>query len=220
MRIVRSTIAGVFAAAALAAGSAAAAERREAVEVHEHVDPRHGHDRVYVDRGVTVAAVPHGAVVVRDGPNRYWFHGGVWYRPEGGRFVVIAPPVGVFVPVLPPFYTTLMLGGLAYYYANDAYYVWREPEHQYEVVDPPANVESAAVAPPASESVFIYPNKGQAPEQQAKDRYECHRWAVDQTGFDPTLNEGGVAADQVTAKRSDYQRAISACLEARDYTVR
>jgi hypothetical protein len=220
MRIVRSTIAGVFAAAALAAGSAAAAERREAVEVHEHVDARHGHDRVYVDRGVTVAAVPRGAVVVRDGPNRYWFHGGVWYRPEGGRFVVIAPPVGVFVPVLPPFYTTLMLGGLAYYYANDAYYVWREPEHQYEVVDPPANVESAAVAPPASESVFIYPNKGQAPEQQAKDRYECHRWAVDQTGFDPTLNEGGVAADQVTAKRSDYQRAISACLEARDYTVR
>jgi hypothetical protein len=220
MRIVRSTIAGVFAAAALAAGSAGAAERREAVEVHEHVDARHGHDRVYVDRGVTVAAVPRGAVVVRDGPNRYWFHGGVWYRPEGGRFVVIAPPVGVFVPVLPPFYTTLMLGGLAYYYANDAYYVWREPEHQYEVVDPPANVESAAVAPPASESVFIYPNKGQAPEQQAKDRYECHRWAVDQTGFDPTLNEGGVAADQVTAKRSDYQRAISACLEARDYTVR
>ncbi|HUL82281.1 MAG TPA: DUF6515 family protein [Gammaproteobacteria bacterium] len=220
MRIVRSTIAGVFAAAALAAGSAATAERREAVEVHEHVDARHGHDRVYIDRGVTVAAVPRGAVVVRDGPNRYWFHGGVWYRPEGGRFVVIAPPVGVFVPVLPPFYTTLMLGGLAYYYANDAYYVWREPEHQYEVVDPPANVESAAVAPPASESVFIYPNKGQAPEQQAKDRYECHRWAVDQTGFDPTLNEGGVAADQVTAKHSDYQRAMSACLEARDYTVR
>ena len=219
MRIVRSRVAALFAAAALAAGGAAAAERH-ADEVHEHLDSRHGHDRVYVDPGVAVAAVPHGAVVVRDGPNRYWFHGGVWYRPEGGRFVVIAPPVGVFVPVLPPFYTTLMLGGVAYYYANDAYYVWREPEHQYEVVDPPANVETAVVSPPASENVFIYPNKGQAPEQQAKDRYECHRWAVDQTGFDPTLNGGGVSADQATAKRSDYQRAMSACLEARDYTVR
>ena len=218
MRIVRSTIAGVFAAAALAAGSAATAERREAVEVHEHVDARHGHDRVYIDRGVTVAAVPRGAVVVRDGPNRYWFHGGVWYRPEGGRFVVIAPPVGVFVPVLPPFYTTLMLGGLAYYYANDAYYVWREPMRQYEVVSQPANVDSAAT--PAGENVFIYPNKGQSQDQQAKDRYECHRWAVDQTAFDPTLNGGGVPPEQATAKRSDYQRAMSACLEARDYTVR
>ena len=185
-----------------------------------HVDPRHGHDRTYIDRGATVEAVPHDAVVVRDGPNRYWFHGGVWYRPEGGRFVVIAPPIGVFVPVLPPFYTTLMIGGIAYFYANDAYYVWRQPEHQYEVVDPPANVDSADVTPPAGENVFIYPNKGQAPERQAKDRYECHRWAVDQTGFDPTLNGGGVPSEQATTKRSDYQRAMSACLEARDYTVR
>jgi hypothetical protein len=214
-------IAVLFAATVLAPGGATAAERRaEGVEVHEHVDTRHGHDRVYVDRGVAVAAVPRDAIVVRDGPNRYWFHGGVWYRPQGGRFIVIAPPVGVFVPVLPPFYTTLMIGGLAYYYANDAYYAWREPEHQYEVVAPPANVDSAVVTPAAGENVFIYPRKGQAPEQQAKDRYECHRWAVDQTGFDPTLNGGNVSPEEATAKRSDYQRAMSACLEARDYTVR
>jgi hypothetical protein len=43
---------------------------------------------------------------------------------------------------------------------------------------------------------------------------------VDQTGFDPTLNGGGVPSEQATTKRSDYQRAMSACLEARDYTVR
>ena len=33
---------------------------------------------------------------------------------------------------------------------------------------------------------YIYPNKGQSQQQQDKDRYECHTWAVQQTGFDPT----------------------------------
>jgi Glycine zipper len=34
--------------------------------------------------------------------------------------------------------------------------------------------------------LYIYPNKGQSPEQQSRDRYDCHTWAVQQTGFDPT----------------------------------
>jgi len=33
---------------------------------------------------------------------------------------------------------------------------------------------------------FVYPSKGQTPEQQKKDEYECHQWAVNQTGVDPT----------------------------------
>jgi hypothetical protein len=33
---------------------------------------------------------------------------------------------------------------------------------------------------------FVYPAKGQTPEQQKKDEYECHQWAVNQTGVDPT----------------------------------
>ncbi len=33
---------------------------------------------------------------------------------------------------------------------------------------------------------YIYPNKGQNQQQQSKDRYECHTWAVGQTGFDPS----------------------------------
>jgi hypothetical protein len=34
--------------------------------------------------------------------------------------------------------------------------------------------------------LYIYPNKGHSPEQQSRDRYDCHLWAVQQTGFDPT----------------------------------
>ena len=35
-------------------------------------------------------------------------------------------------------------------------------------------------------NMFIYPAKGQSQAQQNRDRYECHSWAVQQTGFDPT----------------------------------
>jgi hypothetical protein len=34
--------------------------------------------------------------------------------------------------------------------------------------------------------MYVYPAKGQSKEQQSKDEYSCHAWAVQQTGFDPT----------------------------------
>jgi hypothetical protein len=190
--------------------------------VREHVDVRFGHNHSYVDRGAIVGSLPRAALVVRRGPDRFWFDGGVWYRPEGRRFVVVAPPIGAFVPVLPSFYTTLRLGGVTFYYANDAYYVWRGADRGYEVVEAPADADAAEVTATAggADKMFIYPKNGQTSEQQAKDRYECHRWGADQTGFDPTLNGGGVPAGQTAAKSADYQRAMSACLEARGYTVR
>lgn len=33
--------------------------------------------------------------------------------------------------------------------------------------------------------LVIYPLRGQSQGQQRRDRYECHQWAVDQSGFDP-----------------------------------
>ncbi len=45
-----------------------------------------------------------------------------------------------------------------------------------------------------SSGMHIYPSKGQSQEQQEKDRYDCHRWAVRQTGFDPSqMNPGNPA---------------------------
>jgi hypothetical protein len=43
----------------------------------------------------------------------------------------------------------------------------------------------AVLASPALAQQFVYPSKGQSPEQQKKDEYECHQWAVQQSGFDP-----------------------------------
>jgi Glycine-zipper domain len=138
----------------------------------------------------------------------------------------------------------------------------------------------------AQTDIFIYPAKGQNQAQQDKDRYECHSWAVQQTGFDPSrpqipnsqppqqsqptqphilkgagrgaalgavggaitgdagkgaaagaamggivggfrrrderMRQADVRADSAAAtspRRSDYMRAMSACLQGRGYTV-
>ena len=39
--------------------------------------------------------------------------------------------------------------------------------------------------PPAVARTFIYPDKGQTPQQQESDKGQCYSWAVQQTGFDP-----------------------------------
>ncbi|MBS0376626.1 MAG: hypothetical protein JSR73_18785 [Proteobacteria bacterium] len=163
--------------------------------------------------------MPRGAYSVAYGGGNYWYHGGVWYRPYGPRWVVVAPPFGVFVPFLPPFYTTVWFGGIPYYYSNDAYYVWREEQQSYEVVEPPGGA-TASTDPPAPADVFMYPRNGQSAEDQARDRYECHRWAADQTGFDPTRTSGGVADADARQKRGEYLRAMTACLEGRGYSVK
>ena len=40
-------------------------------------------------------------------------------------------------------------------------------------------------AAPLAQDVFAYPSKGQSQEQQDKDNFECHKWAKEQSGFDP-----------------------------------
>jgi len=49
-----------------------------------------------------------------------------------------------------------------------------------------ATLAAPACAPALAQQKFIYPAKGQTPEQQQKDEFECYQWAVQQTGYDPT----------------------------------
>ncbi len=125
--------------------------------------------------------------------------------------------------MLPPFYTTVWLGGVPYYYADDVYYRWDAGVDAYQVVDPPANSDVAGAPPPQppndASQLYIYPKNGQTQDQQAQDRYECHSWANGQTGFDPTQPGGGVSPDQNAASGAQYRRAMTACLEARGYSV-
>jgi len=42
-----------------------------------------------------------------------------------------------------------------------------------------------AMAGPAAADPYVYPAKGQTPQQQEKDQFDCYQWAKGQTGFDP-----------------------------------
>jgi len=191
--------------------------------------------------GRTGFAGAHGYVGAHGawgGGSRYW-GGGYW----GGRFwphAYFYPGYAWFLPLLPLGYATFWWGGLPYYYANNLYYTWNPGYNGYVVTDPPpvGGTDAAAdgsadgaqpgndapqydapqysgAAPTAgSTDVYVYPRNGQNDQQTSNDRYECHSWAVNQTGFDPTR------AAQQSGTSADYRRAMIACLDARGYTAR
>lgn len=129
---------------------------------------------------------------------------------------------------MPAFATLVVLGGAQYYYANEAYDRHLPQQGGYQVVAPPQGEAGAQSAPqaygaspsPPPDNVCIYPKNGQSADQQARDGYESHRWAADQTAFEPTRPTGGVEAEAAMAQRAAYPMAQQACLEARGYTVR
>src|SRR5689334_9835261 len=223
--ILLSFIAIVFTMYALAAhGAAEPPQYRQARErAHdkgrdngraERFDGRYNHNRSYPVRGYVAPGLPRGYVNVRYRGAPYYYYRGSWYRPYGPRFIVTAPPFGIGIAYLPPFYTTVWFGGVPYYYADDTYYMWRPERREYVVTQPPAGQGDTRDRGASNDEIFVYPKNGQSEERQATDRYECHSWAVEKTGFDPTRPHGNVSDDEIDSKRSDYRRAEGACLEA------
>lgn len=173
-----------------------------------------------------------GGYGYRGGWRGYGYYGG-WGRWGGWGWGGLG--YGLFFGALPFYYSTLWWDGVPYYYAAGDYYMWNGAVGEYETVQPPPGLESQVAAQDSSvTNLFAYPKNGQSAEQQARDRYECHRWAIDQTGFDPTQPGGVAAADSTKpgaampaattaewpAKRQEYVRAQTACLEGRGYSVR
>jgi hypothetical protein len=127
--------------------------------------------------------------------------------------------LGLYFATLPLYYNTYWWNGVPYYYSNNTYYIYDPNAKQYQTVAPPAGLQdqSGNPAPGPSSDLIAYPKNGQSAEQQSKDKFECHQWAVGQTGFDPT--QGSAAAATGANKQSDYMRAQAACLEGRGYSV-
>jgi hypothetical protein len=148
----------------------------------------------------------------------WYFDGRHWYRPRASGWIVAPPPVGLTIAYLPDAYATLWIGGVPYYYADDIYYRWRPATRDYIVVAPPSGAPTSPPSDPVD--VFAYPSNGQDAATQDRDRYECHRWAVERTGFDPLEPNGGVAPADAPARRGAYVRAETACLTGRGYSVR
>ena len=154
------------------------------------------------------------------GGSPYYNYRGSWYRPYGGSYLSIGAPYGLFVSSLPPFYSTVWVGGNRYFVADDSYYLYDSSRSGYVLTRSPyeadrvTTVSTAEPEPVRDPVLFVYPTKGQSEKQQADDRYECHRWAVTQTGYDP------VDAEYRPEQHAQYDRAITACLTGKGYSVK
>ena len=178
-----------------------------AVAGNLRLDDRYHHDHYYPPRGHMVPVLPAGSYGVGYRGGNYFLHDGVWFRPEGRRFLVVAPPFGIFVPLLPFAYVTLQVGGMPYYYANGVYYA-QAPGQGYVTVAPPAETVVMQPAPPmpaAAPEMILYPRNGQSAQETQRDRQECMQWASGQAN----ATEMGV-----------FQRALAACLDGRGYSTR
>src|SRR6516164_11482156 len=62
------------------------------------------------------------------------------------------------------------------------------PEQRPAPPPPPPRgvVYQQPAPPPVNANVYAYPLRGQTPEQQDRDHYDCSIWATQQTGFDPS----------------------------------
>lgn len=178
-------------------------------------DGAHGHNHYYPQPGWAVRSPPPRASVTFWGGVGYRYFDGIWYTGGPHGYVVVRPPIGIVITDRPALATLLAIGGLTYLYANGVYYR-EQPGVGYEVVPPPVDGENTG----APGKAYVYPKQAQNAEQQATDEYECHKWAVTQTRFDPTEAATGQTTRPSTARRSDYERARIACLEGRGYTVR
>lgn len=165
--------------------------------------------------GYRLNVLPRAHTRILIGGFPYFYFSGIFYRPYGSRYIVVSAPIGAFIEMLPVGFIAFTIGLSTYYYVNDTYYLWDEDREAYLVVTKPAGAEEAMEKATIGR-LMVYPNKGQSEEQQAKDRYECHRWAVTESGIDPSLEE----QEFDTKDNNLYRRAIAACLEGRDYTVK
>ena len=144
----------------------------------------------------------------------YFYNNGAYYRYDGFGFNLVGNHIGLFIYSLPFGYRTLWVGGYPYYYVNDRYYIHDRIRRVYVQVDDPyqsRDWDEGDNDTPGYHELIVYPKLGQTEEQTKQDQYECYLWAVDHTGFDPSLGKPGDI--------EDYQRAKSACLEGRGYVV-
>ncbi|MBV4538121.1 DUF6515 family protein [Pseudomonas urmiensis] len=158
-------------------------------------------------------------------PDRYWkvpyrgqdyfYSGGYWYRPHGAGYVVVRPPYGVRVTYLPSYAQEVWLSGALFFLVADTYYRYQADSREYVVVSPPASMPMPAPQAGNGYDVIAYPSYGQTPQQQDQDRYQCHRWAVEQSGFDPAQASYAPAANVADT----YRRALGACLSGRGYSI-
>ncbi|MCF8341666.1 MAG: DUF6515 family protein [Chitinophagaceae bacterium] len=99
--------------------------------------------RYYPSRGQVFYHRPGNLITLQFGGNPYYYSGGLFYKPFGGNYQVIHPPLGIRVGILPTGYWSLRMGNLPYYYFNGIFY--KQQNKEYEVVKAPVGAQVPAI---------------------------------------------------------------------------
>ena len=190
----------IFATALLAASLGLAVPTSDAAQPDHRRPGQH----------VSVKVLPKGHHKIVHRGKSYFYSAGRFYRHSNGAYAVITAPIGAIIPALPGGYISFGIGSRRHFYFEGIYY--QQVHNGYVVVEEPPDAEQALSQ--GSDMLIVYPAAGQTDEQRDRDRYDCHLWASDETHFDPTNPN----SDPLL--RSDYHRALGACLEARNYVVK
>ncbi len=191
-------------------------ERNRREQAFQNYRRRGHHSRRHYSVGHKLRRLPRNHSRFSWNNYSYFYGNGYFYRPSSYGYVVVGAPLGFRLSVLPLGYATFYLASDRYHYVNDTYYRWYSDTNDYEVVDEPNGAADALyrVSEIAAASLYIYPTQGQTEEQRDQDRFECHLWAVDESGFDPSYSDADKAGYE------NYRRAMTACLEGRGYSVK
>ena len=88
-------------------------------------------------------------------------------------------------------------------------------ESQIELTTRPDPDPAAPTTPGNPTQITIHPRNGQSADQEAVDRYECYRFGVAQSGYDPLATHGAASGRNAPG----FSRAQAECLEGRGYSV-
>jgi hypothetical protein len=92
----------------------------------------------YMPHGKQVRELPRGYTRVHNGPFDYYYWEGMFYRLIAKDYVVVYPPVGVVVPVIPQGCQPVVVDGIAYYNINGITYM--ATPNGYQVVPQPKTI--------------------------------------------------------------------------------
>ena len=171
--------------------------------------------------GLVVPALPAFATAVAGSAGLYFYANDTYYRPRpdlGGYEVVNDPvdssPAGTSAPQAPApmFAAPAATAAPLAVPASAAAMTAAVPAM---AAAPPAMAAAGQFPTKPPQMVQLFPNNGQTPEQQARDRYDCYRFALAQTGYDPLHPQAQASGQQADA----YDRVRTGCLQQRGYTV-
>jgi hypothetical protein len=118
-----------------------AQRHRTTEERHRTTEQRHRTTEVRVERhrdGDIVRNIPSSHVVITHSGSKFIYSNGTYYRHHSHGYVVVRPPFGLRIRVLPFGYRRFFIGANPYYYSFGTYYSYDPATKVYVVCEKPA----------------------------------------------------------------------------------